>query len=150
MYSLVLALHNILRWAALVLGIIVTLQAFMGWFGSREWTERDRKLGSYFAIAMDIQLLLGLVLYFVLSPLTRSALADMAAAMGAADVRFFAVEHAAMMILAVVLVHLGSILTRKADTSKAKFKRAAIFFGFALLLVMMGIPWQRPLLPGMG
>lgn len=150
MYSFVLAVHNVMRWVSLILGIVVAVQAFTGWFGRRDWTEKDRKMGAYFGIALDIQLLLGLVLYFVLSPIVRTALADMGAAMGIADVRFFAVEHAAFMILAVVLAHMGSILARQASTSQAKFKRAAIFYGAAVLLILAGIPWQRPLLPGIG
>lgn len=150
MYPIILATHNIFRWIALILAIVATVGAFLGWFGKRQWSERDRKIGSFFGIAMDIQLLLGLILYFVYSPLTRTALADMGAAMGVRDLRFFAIEHAFYMILAVVFAHLGSILARRAPDSKAKFQRAAIFFGLSLLLILLGIPWARPLFPGLG
>jgi uncharacterized membrane protein YphA (DoxX/SURF4 family) len=149
LYSFFLALHNIIRWAALILAILATVTAFLGWFGKRQWSERDRKIGSFFGIAMDIQLLLGLILYFVYSPITRTALADFGSAMGVKDLRFFAVEHAFYMILAVVFAHLGSILARRAPDSKAKFQRAAIFFGLSLLLILLGIPWTRPLIPGL-
>ena len=150
MYSFFLALHNIIRWAVLVLAILATVTAFLGWFGKRQWSERDRKIGSFFGIAMDIQLLLGLILYFVYSPLTRTALTDLGAAMGVKDLRFFAIEHVFYMVLAVVFAHLGSVLARRAPDSKAKFQRAAIFFGLALLLMLLGIPWTRPLIPGLG
>ena len=149
MYSFFLALHNVVRWAALILAIVATVSAFLGWFGKREWSTRDRKIGSFFGIAMDIQLLLGLILYFMYSPLTRTALADFGAAMGVKDLRFYAIEHATYMILAVVFAHLGSILARRAPESKAKFQRAAIFFGLSLLLILLGIPWTRPLFPGL-
>ncbi len=149
MYSFFLALHNIVRWAALILAVAATATAFVGWFGKRQWSERDRKIGSYFGIAMDIQLLVGLILYFVYSPLTRTALADFGAAMGVADVRFFAIEHAFYMILAVVFAHLGSVLARRAPDSRAKYQRAAIFFGLSLLLILLGIPWGRPLFPSL-
>lgn len=148
MYAFFLAFHNIVRWVTLILAIVATVTAFMGWFGARKWSERDRKIGSFFGISMDIQLLLGLILYFVYSPLTRTALSDFGAAMQVADVRFFAIEHAFFMILAVVFAHLGSILPRRVTESKAKFQRAAIFFGLALLLILLGIPWARPLFPG--
>lgn len=149
MYAFFLALHNITRWVALILAIVATVTAFLGWFGKRQWSARDRKIGSFFGIAMDIQLLLGLILYFVYSPLTRTALADFGAAMGVQDLRFYAIEHAFYMILAVVFAHLGSILARRAPDSKAKFLRAAIFFGLSLLLILLGIPWSRPLFPGL-
>lgn len=145
MYPLLLSLHNIIRWVVLIIGIVATVLAFMGWFGRREWTERDRRIGSFFGISLDIQFLIGLLLYFVYSPLTRTALSDFGAAMSAPDLRFIAVEHVFTMLAAIVLAHVGSVLARRAETSQAKFKRAAIFFGLALLLVLVGIPWSRPL-----
>ena len=150
MYPIILAAHNIVRWIALILAIVATVGAFSGWFGKRQWSERDRKIGSFFGIAMDIQLLLGLILYFGYSPLTRTALADFGAAMGVKDLRFFAIEHVFYMVLALIFAHLGSVLARRAPDSKAKFQRAAIFFGLALLLMLLGIPWARPLIPGLG
>ena len=149
MYEFFLAMHNIMRWVALILAIVATVTAFLGWFGKRQWSERDRKIGSFFGMAMDIQLLLGLILYFVYSPITRAALQDFGAAMGVKDLRFFGMEHVFYMVLAVVFTHLGSILARRAPESKAKFQRAAIFFGLSLLLLLLGIPWGRPLFPGL-
>jgi len=150
MYEFILAIHNIIRWVALVLLIVTTVSAFIGWLGKREWAERDRKFGVFTTIALDTQLLLGLILYFFLSPLTKTALQDFGAAMGVADLRFYVLEHALFMILAVILAHVGSALAKKATDSKAKFMRAAIFYGLALLLVLLGIPWGRPILPGLG
>lgn len=150
MYTFTLAFHNIIRWVALVLVILATVRAFLGWLGNSQWSERDRKVGSFAAMAVDIQLLLGLLLYFFLSPLTKTAFQDFGAAMEVAGLRFFVLEHAFYMVLAVVFVHLGSALPKKAADSKAKFLRAAIFFGLALLLLILGTPWSRPLLPFMG
>jgi hypothetical protein len=150
MYEIVLAIHNIFRWVALILAIVATVFAFIGWLGKREWSERDRKFGTFLTIALDMQLLLGLILYFFLSPLTKTAFQDFGAAMGVADLRFFGLEHAVYMVVAVVFAHLGSALSKKATTSQAKFMRAAIFYGLALLLILVGIPWGRPLLPGLG
>lgn len=149
MYPITLAFHNLVRWVALILGILAAARAFSGWFGDRPWSERDRKFGAYFGIAMDIQLLLGLLLYFVFSPLTRTALANMNTAMSSADLRFFALEHALYMFFAVVFAHLGSILARRTTDAKAKHQRAAIFFGLAVLLILLGMPWMRPLLPSL-
>jgi hypothetical protein len=150
MYSLFLALHNIVRWVVLILLIIAVVRAFIGWFGKREWSQTDRKLGLFTTIGIDIQLLLGLLLYFFLSPITRSAFQDFGAAMGVGDLRFYALEHALYMVLAVVFAHLGSVLPKKASASDSKFKRAALCFSLALVLILIGIPWGRPLLPGLG
>ena len=148
MYEFVLDVHNILRWVALILGILVAARAFLGWFGKKDWSERDRKLGVYFTSAMDVQLLLGLLLYFFLSPLTSQAFRDFSAAMGNSGLSFFAIEHPLAMILAVVFAHLGSALSKKAPDSVGKYKRAAIWYTLSVLLLIIGMPWFRPLLPG--
>ena len=148
MYSAVLSIHNIIRWIALILGILAAVRAYLGWFGNREWTVKDRKIGSYFTIAMDVQLLLGLLLYIFLSPTTRTAFQDFGAAMQVGDLRFFALEHPFFMVLAVVFAHLGSILSRKAEQTNAKFRWAAIWFSLSVLAVLLGMPWMSSIFPG--
>ncbi len=149
MYVFILTLHNIARWVALGLVVVATVRALIGWLGKREWSETDRKIGTLTTIGVDIQLLLGILLYFI-SPLTRLALQDFGAAMGVPDLRFFALEHVFYMLIAIVFAHLGSALPKRAQDSNAKFKRAAITFGPALLFILLGMPWFRPLLPGLG
>jgi hypothetical protein len=149
MYSAVLSIHNIIRWIALVLGILAAVRAYLGWLGNREWTAMDRKIGSYFTITMDIQLLLGLFLYIFLSPITRTAFQGFGAAMQVGDLRFFILEHPLYMILAVIFAHLGSVLSRKAAQSSAKFRRAAIWFSLSVLAIILGMPWMSRLFPGL-
>lgn len=149
MYSVILAIHNILRWVVLILGIAAAAHAYRGWLGRRAWSEADRKLGVFFSSALDTQLLFGLLLYFVYSPIVKGALADFGAAMGNPGLRFFAIEHTAMMVLAVIFAHLGSLLPKRTAEAQAKYKRAALFFTLALLSILAGIPWFRPLFPGL-
>ena len=150
MYSFVLAVHNILRWVVIILAILALVRSYSGWLGKRDWTTTDRKVGVFFASAMDLQLLLGLILYIVLSPTTRTAFSDFGAAMRIADVRFFALEHFLYMIVAVVLVHIGTAMARKATQAVDKHRRAALWFTLAGLALVLGMPWFRPLLPGLG
>jgi hypothetical protein len=100
----------------------------------------------WFVAALDLQLLIGLLLYVFLSPVTQSAFVDMAAAMGASDIRFFAVEHPFGMIVAIALAHVGRVRIRKAPDSESRHKRALIFFGLSLLILLASIPW--PFSPG--
>jgi hypothetical protein len=148
LYLLTLSLHNLLRWIVLILGIVAAVRAWIGWLGKKEWTETDRKLGSFFGIAFDTQLLLGLLLYFVFgSPWTAAILSgDFSTAMQVTEMRFFSVEHTFMMILALVFAHLGSMLAKKAQEATAKYRAAAIWFTLALLLILAAIPWFRPLI----
>jgi hypothetical protein len=94
-----------------------------------------------------MQLLLGLILYFFLSNITRTIFTEFSAAMSNEGIRFFAFEHVFFMILAVIFAHLGTILPRKVEQSRAKFARAAIWFTLTFLVLMLGIPWSRPLFP---
>ena len=105
MYQFLLASHNIMRWVVVVLAIYALVRIFMGLFGKREFTETDRKSLSFYAIGMDIQLVLGLLLYFIFSPITTAAFSDFGAAMSNSAIRFFAVEHIMLMVVAVVLAH---------------------------------------------
>ncbi len=146
LYSITLVLHNWVRWGVLIIGVVAVGNSILGWVGSRDWTSRDRIIGSLFGILLDIQVLLGLLLYFVLSPITRAALQNFGAAMGNETQRFFALEHVFYMLLAVVFVHVGSVMARRGNTDRAKFSRAAIFFTLALLMILLGIPWMSPLL----
>jgi hypothetical protein len=141
MYPLVLSLHSILRWVVLILGLIAVIRALIGWLGSSQWETIDDRLGLAFTTSMDLQLLLGLLLYFVLSPLTRGAFQNFGAAMSNANLRFWAVEHFVVMIVAVILAHIGRSQSRKAEEPTAKHKRAAIFFGLALIAVLVAVPW---------
>jgi hypothetical protein len=151
MYDVVLALHNILRWVVVILAVAAVVRAYRGWLGKRDWEPADRKVGSFFAISMDVQLLVGLALYFFLSPMTQPMFrGQMSLVMGNDQMRFFGVEHIFYMILGVVFVHLGTILSRRAEQSLIKHRRAALWFSLVALTLLVGVPWWRPLFPGIG
>jgi hypothetical protein len=142
MYTAVLLLHSWLRWVALVAGIGATVLAMRGAAGP----EGDRKLdrwGMAFVSALDLQLLLGLLLYLVLSPTLAEIRANFGASMKDPVARFWAVEHITSMLVAVVLVHVGRVLGRKA-TPESKRMKLFICFGIATVLMLLAIPW-----PGM-
>lgn len=147
MYPFVLTIHNIFRWLVLIFGIVAVVRAYIGWFGKKEWSDLDDKLGLGFTISIDVQFLLGLLLYFFLSPITTNAFANFSAAMADSGTRYFLVEHSLMMLVAIVVAHIGRSRSKKADTDVGKFKQAAIFYTIALLLILAAIPWFRPMLP---
>ena len=148
MYNFILAVHNILRWIVLVLLIIALVRAYWGWFGKREWDPTDTRVGRFYSISLDIQFLLGLILYFFLSDLTKIVLSNFGAAMSAREPRFFGVEHVFFMILAVILAHVGVAAAKRAEEAVIKHRRSAIWFSLSLIAILLGMPWFRPLLPG--
>ena len=143
MYTGFLHLHDTLRWLVLLSLVVTLVKYFTGWLGDQPWKKTDNLLGVVFTSLMDLQLLTGLVLYFFLSPVTKLALSDFGAAMKDSALRFYAVEHILMMVVAVVLVHVGRAKSKKAKTDHAKFKLASIFFLIALLVILAAIPWSR-------
>jgi fumarate reductase subunit D len=140
MYSFLLILHSFVRWAVVILAFAAAVKAFAGWFGKRSWTRLDDRLGLFYTMALDIQLLVGIILYIV-SPLTKLAMADFGAAMADSALRFFAVEHLLMMIVVVILAHVGRALSKKAAPDVKKHRTAAIFYGLSILLALAAIPW---------
>jgi hypothetical protein len=140
MYIGLLHLHSALRYVVLILLIIAIIQAFSGWFGNKTFTSTHKKLNLFTLIAVHTQLLVGLVLYFI-SPTVNSALANMGAAMGDAVLRFWAVEHIATNLIAVVLITIGYSTAKKAAIDKNKFTRIALFYLIGFVLIMTAIPW---------
>lgn len=141
MYPFVLTIHNILRWLIILSAVLVLVRAYSGWFGKKRWIPSDNRAGAIFTMLLDIQFLVGLILYFFLSPTTMGALNDFGAAMKATLVRYFAVEHVLMMLAALLIAHVGRTLSKKASTDTAKHRAAAIWFTIAVLLILAAIPW---------
>jgi hypothetical protein len=152
MFVTMVVLHSLLRWLVIAFGLIAVLRAISGVSGRRPWTPLDERAGRLFGIGLDVQTLVGLILYGLLSPITRAAFADMGSAMKDATLRFYAVEHLVIMLGAIALVHIGRSRVRKASPDAARHRTAAIFFTLGLLLILLGTPWPfravgRPLLP---
>ena len=143
MYTGFLHLHDWLRWLLLIVMVITVVKYIAGWMGNQQWTKTDNILGIVFTGLMDVQLLTGLVLYFFLSPLTKIAFSDMGAAMKNPDLRFYAVEHISLMLIALVLVHIGRAKSKNATPDVSKFKISSIYFLIALGVMVVAIPWSR-------
>ncbi len=145
MYSVVLLLHSWLRWVVLALAVMVLARTAAG-RGGKAWTPADDRGLRLFVIALDVQVLLGLILYVGVSPITAIAFQNLGAAMRDASLRFFVVEHAVGMIVAVALAHIGNVKVRKATTAGAKHRLALTFVALSLVAIVLSIPW--PGMPG--
>lgn len=133
MYGVVLIIHSWLRWAVIAAGIAAVARG----------GARDSGTGRWFTILLDVQMLIGLLLYFVLSPFTKAALGDFGGAMGNSQLRFFAVEHVFGMVIGIALAHIGTAKIKKAPEHR-RGRLAMIFYGLALIAILASIPW-----PGM-
>lgn len=141
MYEIALALHSWLRWIVLLAGILVVVRSFTRAAKQNDFDSTDKKLGIVFVSAFDTQIILGLVLYFVWSPLVQSALAQGGAMMKDPTLRYWGVEHIFTMLLAMLVMHIGRVFAKRAPTSPLRHKRIALTTLVALLLVLSRIPW---------
>ena len=141
MYDVLNIAHSWIRWAVLLLGFYAFARSASGRFTQRPWTPVDDAAGRWFVISVDIQVLLGLVLYLFFSSFTMAAWRKMAEAMADDVIRFWAVEHVVGMLAAIAFVHVGRVRVRKTTDSRRKHFLAAIFFGLALVLMLVSIPW---------
>jgi len=135
----VLILHNITRWAILIFGLLAVITSIGGIIKKRAYTNADNKISLFFMIFCDLQLLMGIILLYSNGWLAK--LKSMGEVMKNSYDRFFIVEHGFIMILAWIIVHVGRTAVKKA-TPESKHKKTLIFFGIAILLILISIPWS--------
>jgi hypothetical protein len=140
MYTTILTLHSWLRWVALVAGVAATIAALRNTTPSTGSTRADR-WGLILMATLDTQLLLGLLMYFALSPTMASIRDNFALSMKDPVARFWAVEHITTMMLAVVVTHVGRVLARKSATPETKRMTLLVSFAVATALMLLATPW---------
>lgn len=140
MYTGFLHLHNVLRYVVVILLILTVIKSFIGWFGKKEYNPLDNKLSLFLLISVHLQLVIGLVLYFI-SPVVETALNDFSAAMKVAELRFWGVEHMLSMIIGIIIITLGRVMAKKGKDDRAKFRRQAVYYVLAMILIFSSIPW---------
>lgn len=149
-YHFLLNTHNLLRWLVILSCLWALFRVWSGLLARGEWTKKDRIAGVIFTSILNLQFLIGLILLFT-GPM-RAAFSSMSTTMKDPVMRFFAVEHPILMLLAVVIAQTGFSLSKRAGTDRAKFLRATICYTVAAVLIFASIPWPflkaaRPLLP---
>jgi len=134
MYTGLLHTHSFLRYAVLILLIIVVVTSVMGWLNKKSYSATDNKLSLSLFIATHLQLLLGLILFFV-SPFVQFN----SSTMKDATTRYWTVEHNTIMIIAIILITMARITAKKMTNDEAKHKRMFIFNLLALVFILAGI-----------
>lgn len=142
MYDVVLKLHSYWAYLVLIVLIITVVNALIKVFGDKEYRAKDFRLALFTLIVSHIQLLVGLILYFVSPRLQAFSELGMGGVMKDAINRLYLVEHPFINIIAVALITIGYSKHKKKLTSQAKLKPIAIFYTIALVLFLSRIPWN--------
>ena len=144
MGEIIKTLHSYWAYLVLVILVLATINALIKTFGGKEYSARDFRLSLFTLIVSHIQLLIGLILYFV-SPRFELWSELGGGVMGNSLARLYLVEHPLINIIGVALITIGYSKHKKKLTSNRKLKIIAVFYTIALLLFLSRIPWSSSL-----
>lgn len=137
MYQVLQKFHSGWAYLALLILIVAVVNALIGMSSKKEFTLKDRKIALFGLIAVHIQLLVGIILYFV-SPLGSASFGQMSDK----ALRLTSLEHPLMNLIAITLITVGWSKHKKLTTSESKFKTFSIFYGLGLVFILSRIPWS--------
>ncbi len=143
MYDAVKTLHSYWAYLVLLIVIIAVVNAIAGMSSKRPFGHKDLRISLFGLIVTHIQLVIGLILYFVSPRFSLWSELGMGGVMKNAVARLYLVEHPFVNILAIVLITMGWSLHKKQPTDKKRFSRIAIMYGIGLVLLLSRIPWSE-------
>ena len=113
MYPTVQFIHSYWAYLVLIVLFVAVINSIIGYASNKEYGATNFRIALFTLITTHIQLLIGIVLYFV-SP-------------------YFSV---------LLEKGMGSVMHKSKLTSKPKFKTLAIFYTLGLLVMLSRIPWS--------
>jgi hypothetical protein len=119
-----LIIHSINRWLVTLVALALITRLLLGLIRKQAWDKSTTILTTVFGGLLDIQLLLGLMM-FVLEGL------------GPKGFPAYRWEHSVTMLLAVIMAHLTSIWKKHADS--VRIRNTLIVILLSLLLIFIGI-----------
>ncbi|MBT8177666.1 MAG: hypothetical protein HKP60_00885 [Eudoraea sp.] len=135
--------HSYLAYVVLLVLFLAVANAITGLAGNRMFTlHKDFRLSLFALILSHLQLILGLIVYFVATSGFK-ALQIVGIGNLNAPARLLAVEHPFINIVAIILITIGWSRHKKFLEGKKKFKSIALFYGLGLLLILSRIPWGQ-------
>lgn len=129
------AAHSGLRYIVLALLLVAIVNAIVN-LKSNRYVKKDKMINLFTMISLHIQLVLGLILYFI-----SDKVQFVEGLMGNANLRFYAVEHVSLMLLSIVLITLGRKKAEKRIDPNTKHKMILRYYGLGLILIFIAIPW---------
>ena len=140
MYETLIILHTYIRWLVLGSLLFATYRAYKGSVSKSIFTKTDNAVRHWTATIVHIQLLIGLVLYFK-SPVIKYFWANRKEAAMNIDFTFFGLIHASLMLIAIVMITIGSAMAKRKQTDREKFKTLRLWFSLSLIIIFIAIPW---------
>lgn len=140
MYQTLTYYHSIIRWLVLASLVYSIFRAYKGYATKAIFNKTDNAVRHWTATIAHIQLVIGIVLYSQ-SPIIKYFWTNFSEAVLNIDTFFFGLIHIILMLTAIVLVTIGSALSKRKQTDIEKFKTMLIWFSVSLLIIFIAIPW---------
>ncbi len=131
LYNILVNAHSGLRWIVLLLLVYNVINTAMALSSKRVLTAKDTRISLFGMTSVHIQILIGLVLYFI-SPKVQFS----ASTMSDDVLRFFTMEHTLGMLIAIVLI---TVAHRRVKTGNAR--GGFWYYTIGLLVILLSIPW---------
>ena len=141
MYNFIQKFHSGWAYLALLILVIAVVNSLIGMSSKKEFSLKDRKIALFALIAIHIQFLVGIILYFV-SPNGLQMIKAVGMGGLTTESRLLALEHPLINIIAITLITIGWSKHKKLLTNESKFKTFSIFYGLGLVLILSRIPWK--------
>jgi hypothetical protein len=140
MYQTLTFYHSIMRWLVLASLLYAIYRAYKGYTSNAQFSKTDNATRHWTATISHIQLVIGITLY-TQSPIIKYFWNNFNEAIHNLDTAFFGLLHIILMLTAIILITIGSALSKRKMTDKEKFKTMLVWFSISLIIIFIAIPW---------
>lgn len=140
MYTILLSLHSVIRWLVLASLLYCLYISYKGFVKKMLFTAKEDAIRHWTATIAHVQLVVGFTLY-IKSPLVHFFWSNSPKTTPSLELSFFGWMHILLMLLAIVIITVGSAKAKRKKNDHEKFKTLFIWFGLALFLIFLAIPW---------
>ena len=139
LYTVAFKIHIYISTITLLSGILTLILSIQGWVKKRDYSELDRWSSVIFNIGLYFQLILGSLIYYLLRTSQEGPMWEIPDTQNDASLRFWAIEHIALIIFALFLTQLGRTFIKRSKGPFRKFRAALFYFGMSLLLILFSV-----------
>ena len=138
-YSFAFKIHIVISSITLLAGIATIALSVQGIIRKRDYGRGDFGVSMVFNVALYFQLILGFLIYYLLRTAQEGPMWEVPDTQNDASLRFWAIEHIALMIFALFLTQLGRAFIKKSKGSFRKLRASLFYFGASLLLILFSM-----------
>lgn len=141
MYFALLFMHSWLRWVIFSALLLIIIRGIYAYLTKDSYKKIDNVSSVILVASTHVQVLIGLLLYFLFSPFTIHPLSE--GLMQSPVIRYWKFEHIAIMLIFLIVVQSGRIITKKVSNDGNKHRMTLLFSLLAFIILMFGMPWPH-------